>query len=172
MKLTSDDSGNILVYTVENGMVKATVIDTKTNTVTQRLELAEFPIGTAVWATYEADGAIAVTLASEAENCRLVLLTMEEGLYKLHWDLSIPSEKPGLLTYSDVSHKKYLYDYAPVMAWNGQYLAFGLSEEYRSGFDLALYDENGLAYYDKYKTSLNLWPIEPDADVPLTLEWE
>lgn len=172
LKLTADDLGNILVYTVENGMVKATVIDTKTNTVTQRLELAEFPIGTAVWATYEADGAIAVTLASEAENCRLVLLTMEEGLYKLQWDLSIPSEKPGLLTYSDVSHKEYLYDYAPVMAWNGQYLALGLSEEYRSGFDLALYDENGLVYYDKYKTSLNLWPIEPDADVPLTLEWE
>ena len=172
LKLTSDDSGNILVYTVENGMVKATVIDTKTNTVTQRLELAEFPVGTAVWATYEEDEAIAVTLASGAENYRLVLLTMEEGLYKLHWNLSIPSAETRLLSCSDVSQIKYRNDYVPVMAWNGQYLAFGLSEEYRSGFDLALYDENGLVYFDKYQTSLNLWPIQPDADVPLTLEWE
>lgn len=172
LKLTSDDSGNILVYTVENGMVTVTAIDAKTNTVTQRLELAEFPVGTAVWATYEADEAIAVTLASEAENDRLVLLTMEGGLYKLHWDLSVPSAETRLLSCSDVSQREYRYDYVPVMAWNGQYLALGLSEEYRSGFDLALYDENGLAYYNKYKTSLNFWPIGPDADMPLTLEWE
>ena len=97
---------------------------------------------------------------------------MEEGLYKLHWNLSIPSAETRLLSCSDVSQIKYRNDYVPVMAWNGQYLALGLSEEYRSGFDLALYDENGLAYFGKYQTSLKLWPIEPDGDMPLTLEWE
>jgi len=173
LKLASDEAGNVLAYTVEKGILFVTVIDAKTNTVTQRLELTDFPSGSPTWATYEADGAVAVTLAPAAPTCRLVLLTMgENGFYRLHWNLEVPPERSYLLAYSDESYKEYRYDYAPVMAWNGQYLALGLSEEYRSGFDLALYDENGLVYYDRYQTSLNLWPIQPDADVPLTLEWE
>jgi len=173
LKLAADKAGNILVYTVEEGVLFVTVIDAKTNTVTQQLSLTDFPAGTPTWATYEADGAIAVTLAPVAPTFRLVLLTMgEDGLYRLHWDLEVPSERSYLLTYSDAAYKEYLYDYAPVMAWNGQYLALGLSDEYRSNFDLALYGENGLVYYDKYVTSLNLWPIQPDGDVPLTLAWE
>ena len=96
----------------------------------------------------------------------------EDGRYRLHWDLDVPAERSHLLTCVDVSHKNYRYDYVPVMAWNGQYLAFGLSEEYRSGFDLALYDKSGLVYFDKYQSSLNLWPIGPDGDFPLALEWE
>ena len=173
LKLAADDEGNILVYTVEEGILFVTVIDAETNAVTQRLELTDFPSGSPTWATYEADGAVAVTLAYEAPTCRLVLLTMgEDGRYRLHWDLDVPAERSHLLTCVDVSHKNYRYDYVPVMAWNGQYLAFGLSEEYRSGFDLALYDKSGLVYFDKYQSSLNLWPIGPDGDFPLALEWE
>lgn len=173
LKLAADEAGNVLAYTVEKGILFVTVIDAKTSTVTQRLELTDVPAGLPTWATYEADGAVAVTLAPAAPTCRLVLLTMgEDGLYRLHWNLEVPSERSYLLAYSDESYKEYRYDYAPVMAWNGQYLALGLSEEYRSNFDLALYGENGLVYYERYQTSLNLWPVQPDADVPLTLEWE
>ena len=173
LKLAVDEAGNLLVYTVEEGRLCVAVLDTKTNAVTQSLELTDFPTGTTTWATYEADGAAAVTLWQETGNCRLVLLTVgTDGLYRLHWNLEIPSEKSHLLSYSDVTQKRYRYDFTPVMAWNGQYLAFGISEEYRSGFDIALYGENGQVYHNSYLTSLNLWPIAPDGDLPLTLEWE
>ena len=173
LKLTSDDLGNVLAYTVENGIFAVTVIDSKTNTLQQRLELADFPGDSSFWATYEADQAIAVALWNDPEKCRLVLLTMgKDALYKLHWNLTIPSSDSPLLTYSDASYNDYVYSYAPVMAWNGQYLAFGLSDDHWSNFTISLYDENGLVYYGLYQTSLNIWPIRPDDDVPLTLEWE
>lgn len=173
LKLAADEAGNVLAYIVENGILSVAVIDPTTNALRQRLELVDFPGGSSTWAAYEADGAIAVTLTAEAPTWQLVLLTVgADGLYRLHWKLDIPSEKGYLLSYSDVSQKRYRHDFTPVMAWNGQYLALGISEEYRSGFDLALYDENGLAYSGRYQTSLNLWPIAPDGDVPLALEWE
>ena len=173
LKLAADDAGNILAYMVEKGMLFVTVIDAKTNTATQQLALMDFPSGVTSWATYEADRAVAVTLAHAEPTCRLALLTMgEDGFYRLRWNLEVPSERSYLLTYSDEPYKEYVYDYAPVMAWNGQYLALGICAEYWSNFDLALYDENGLVYYDKYLSSLNIWPIEPDGDVPLRLEWE
>lgn len=171
LKLALDEAGNVLAYIVENGILSVAVIDPTTNALRQQVELVDFPGGSSVWAAYEADNAIAITL--EAENYRIVLLTKgTDGLYQLHWNLSIPSANAYLLHHQDVSLSNYRYDFSPVMAWNGTYLAFGISTEYRSGFELALYEENGLAYSGKYLTSLNIWPIEPDGDVPLTLEWE
>lgn len=173
LKLALDETGNVLAYIVENGILSVAVIDPTTNALRQRVELVDFPGASSVWAAYEADDAVAVTLAPEAENFRLVLLTKgTDGLYQLHWNLSISSANAYLLHHQDASLSNYRYDFRPVMAWNGTYLAFGISTEYRSGFELALYDENGLAYSGKYLTSLNIRPIEPDGDVPLTLEWE
>ena len=173
LKLTTDDSGNVIAYTVEEGFFTVTVIDSGTNSVTQRLQLTEFPANSPSWAAYEKDGAIAVTLAHKPDTRQILLLTIgETGLYQLCWNLVIPSEESRVLTYSDSSNAEYRYDYAPVMAWNGQYLAFGLCDEYQTGLHLALYDENGLAYYGRYNTSLNIWPVQPDGDLPLTLAWE
>ena len=173
LKLTADGSGNILAYMVENGFFTITVIDSSTNSVTQCLQLTEFPSNSPSWATYEEGGVIAVTLAHKIETRQIILLTADEnGRYELHWNLIIPSEDSRVLTYSDETNKEYSYDHAPVMAWNGQYLAFGLSEDHWVNFDLALYDENGLAYSGRYNTSLNIWPVQPDGDLPLTLEWE
>ncbi len=173
LKLTADSSGNVLAYTVEKDTFIVTVINTQENTCTQRLELTEFPANSPSWATYEEDGAVAVTLAHKLSTRQIILLTADgNGLYKLHWNLIIPSEDSRVLTYGDDYDKRFRYDYAPVMAWNGQYLAFGLCEEYRGNFDLALYGEEGLVYYGKYLTSLNIWPIQPDGDLPLTLDWE
>ena len=173
MKLTTDDSGNVIAYTVEDGFFTITVIDNHTNSVTQRLQLTEFPANSPSWAAYEEDGAIAVTLAHKLETRQILLLTMNTaGLYELHWNLIIPSEDSRVLTYSDELNKEYRYDYSPVMAWNGQYLAFGLADEYQTNFDLVLYNDSGLVYCGRYNTSLNIWPIQPDGDFPLTLEWE
>lgn len=173
LKLTADGSGNILAYTVKNGFFTITVIDSSTNSVTQCLQLTEFPSNSPSWATYEEGGVIAVTLAHKIETRQIILLTADEnGRYELHWNLIIPSEDSRVLTYSDETNKEYSYDHAPVMAWNGQHLAFGLSEDHWVNFDLALYDENGLVYSGRYNTSLNIWPVQPDGDVPLTLEWE
>ena len=47
----------------------------------------------------------------------------------------------------------------------------GSLEDYRTQFELALYDETGLVYNGYYRTSLNHWPVEPDKETPLTLEW-
>ena len=173
LKLTTDDSGNVIAYTVEDGFFTITVIDNHTNSVTQRLQLTEFPANSPSWAAYEEDGAIAVTLAHKLETRQILLLTMNTaGLYELHWNLIIPSEDSRVLTYSDELNKEYRYDYSPVMAWNGQYLAFGLADEYQTNFDLVLYNDSGLVYCGRYNTSLNIWPIQPDGDFPLTLEWE
>lgn len=173
LKLTADSSGNILAYTVEKDTFIVTVIDTKENTCAQRLELTEFPANSPSWATYEEADAVAVTLAHKLSTRQIILLTADgNGRYELHWNLIIPSEDSRVLTYSDAHDKKYRHDYAPVMAWNGQYMAFGISDEHRDGFDLALYDNNGLVYSGRYNTSLNIWPVLPDDDMPLTLEWE
>ena len=173
LKLTSDDYGNVIAYTVEEGFFTVTVIDSSTNSVTQSLQLTEFPANSPSWATYEGDDAIAVTLAHKLDTRQILLLTKNEsGLYEIHWSLVIPSKDSRVLTYSDSSNAEYRYDYAPVMAWSGKYLAFGLSDEYQTGLDLAIYGENGLLYYGRYSTSLNIWPVQPDGDLPLTLEWE
>ena len=173
LKLTTDDSGNVIAYTVEEGYFTVTVIDSSINSVTQRLQLTEFPANSSSWASYEEDCAIAITLAHKLETRQIILLTRKDpGLYEICWNLVIPSEDSRVLTYSDSSGKEYRYDYSPVMAWNGQYLAFGLSDEYRTGFDLALYDANGLVYSSRYNISLNIWPVQPDGDLPLVLEWE
>lgn len=174
LKLTADPGGeNVLVHTVEDETYVVTVIDTADNSVTQRLELTEFPSDSPAWATYEADGCTAVALGHKPETRQLILLTKDgSGQYQIHWNLTIPEKQSRVVSCSDNSDRDYYHDYWPVIAWNGQYLAFGLSDEYRDGFFISLYDENGLVYYGQYHTSLNIWPIGPDKDVPLTLVWE
>ena len=174
LKLTVEAGGErVLAHTVENGKYTVTVISVADNTAVQRLELADFPSNSEAWATYEAEGCTAVTLSHKIETRQLILLTCNEsGLYQIHWNQTLPSEESTMLSYSDNSFRDYYYDHSPSIAWNGRYLAFGLSEDYRTQFELALYDETGLVYNGYYRTSLNHWPVEPDKATPLTLAWE
>ncbi len=174
LKLTAEEGGErVLAHTVENGIYTVNIISTSDNSVSQKLELTEFPANSDAWAAYETEGCTAVTLSHKLETRHLILLTCNDtGKYQILWNQAVPSDQSPMLSYHDGSFKDYYYDYSPVIAWNGQYLAFGLSEEYRSGFDLALYDADGLVYSGRYNTSLNFWPVGPDKETPLTLEWK
>ena len=175
LKLAAEPDGeNILVHTIENGIYTVTVIRTADNAVTQRLELTEFPDSSDDWATYEAEGCTAVALYHGNQKKNLILLTKDaDGYYQIQWKLDIPDGQTSIINFYDRdSGTRWYYDYYPVIAWNGRYLAFGLSDEYRDGFDIAIYDEKGLVYSGRYNTSLNLWPVGPDKETPLTLAWE
>ncbi len=172
---TSADGRKILLSTMEENQVQITVLDSRTAETLQQIPLVQLPEKDASWCFYEADGCIVAALIDTVSRSRnlILLAENEKQEYEVLWNLQLNDNNSPVVYFHkpEERHYEYSYDYWPVMAWNGEQLAFAMANYRLAMIDVAVYDKDGLACYATCDTSLNRNPCSPAAFDPLALTW-
>ena len=141
--------GNLLLFTMEEGIIYMSVIDIETMTLTEKFEISTEEIGIGFHKIYEdymvVDAAELLVFEIDADgNCKKVLTAPREELNEYQVD------KEGVT---------YLPNWDTEFDWNGEKLVFAnyiFNEEHypEASFYVAAVDETGLVYLGTYQSSL------------------